>query len=688
MLKRLFGISAIIILGHYSLKVQAQDLVLPKGYPELEITMNNQPEPGYYFVCPQPMEGRSPGYLVITDHYGVPVFYRQTAVKTYCFRPYPNGYLAYFEGSIRKYVMMDSAYNHIDTMECEGCDRFDLHEIRITGDGHYFLAGKKFRNVDMSQIVDGGDPEATIEDYLIQEFDAEGNLVFEWNTEPHYAILDVNDSVDLTASTIDVTNFNAIVVDSDTSLLLSMAHQDEITRIDRRNGEVIWRMGGKNNDFEFINSTRPFTRQHHVRKLPNGNITVFDNGTFSNPNYARGVEYVVDEEAMTATQVWEFDRDKSISSSHKGSVHRLPGGNTLIGWGDYLDYPAVPAFTEVHPDGSIAFEAEYPGHDGSYRVIKSHWKTSLFEPNTESVDFPFWDGYTEDLYILNIRNNADHPLILSGYSVMTGAFSIDQDFPLEIPARGDTNLILVYYPMNIESGYIRDRLTIYSDSVAENFSERIAIQVDLNGTKQDTKAPEVEIPLNQAVNVSRDTTISVLYSEAVRKPDGTPLNYENVDELIDFRKTNESGEEVLFDAVINTDLDRITVIPEAPLEEDQTYYIGVSGQVEDYSGNQAPSASAFFSTGNEINAGNLTLRKNPVRVYPNPGKGHFRIELPPNSLYDLIVYDLSGSLIYNEPYVRGEYNLDLSKYAAQLYILKIFDHTSSESFVNLLIRME
>ena len=32
-------------------------------------------------------------------------------------------------------------------------------------------------------------------------------------------------------------------------LLISSRHMDEVTKIDRQTGEIIWRLGGKNNDF-------------------------------------------------------------------------------------------------------------------------------------------------------------------------------------------------------------------------------------------------------------------------------------------------------------------------------------------------------------------------------------------------------------------------------------------------------
>jgi hypothetical protein len=243
-------------------------------------------------------------------------------------------------------------------------------------------------------------------------------------------------------------------------------------------------MGGKNNDFTFINTTRPFTRQHDVRRLKDGNITLYDNGTFSNPPYSRAVEFQIDEQEMTATQVWEYDHGKDLFSTHKGSVQRLPDGSTLVGWGGFGDNPATPAFTEIKPDGSIAIEISYPEYDGSYRVLKFPWKTSLFTTNTDKINFGLWDGYTHSVYLLKVRNNSDKELELSNYHLRTNAFVIDDNiFPVTLAPFEEKQINLLYFPDEINSNVVNDVLTINYDINSDTLIQRIAVQVKLTGTK-------------------------------------------------------------------------------------------------------------------------------------------------------------------------------------------------------------
>jgi arylsulfate sulfotransferase len=62
--------------------------------------------------------------------------------------------------------------------------------------------------------------------------------------------------------------------------LVSCRHLDEITKIHRTTGEIIWRFGGSQNEFNFINDY-PFTHQHSIRSLGNNRYILFDNGNYS-----------------------------------------------------------------------------------------------------------------------------------------------------------------------------------------------------------------------------------------------------------------------------------------------------------------------------------------------------------------------------------------------------------------------
>ena len=76
-----------------------------------------------------------------------------------------------------------------------------------------------------------------------------------------------------------VTSAQAVAIDSDDNIFISNRAMSEIIKFNRENGELIWRLGGPMNDFTFINDLfNGPNRQHDARRLPNGNIMIFDNG--------------------------------------------------------------------------------------------------------------------------------------------------------------------------------------------------------------------------------------------------------------------------------------------------------------------------------------------------------------------------------------------------------------------------
>jgi hypothetical protein len=153
----------------------------------------------------------------------------------------------------------------------------------------------------------------------------------------------------------------------------------EVTKIDRQTGDIIWRMGGLNNEFTFENDPfNGFTDQHDARRLDNGNIMIFDNGLNHEPPTTRVVEYAVDEDNKVATLVWSYENPNGHVTQISGNAQRLDNDNTFISWGRRTG--VIPAPTdlaiEVDQDGNTVFELFFnqPGQVGFiYRIFKLPW---------------------------------------------------------------------------------------------------------------------------------------------------------------------------------------------------------------------------------------------------------------------------------------------------------------------------
>jgi hypothetical protein len=228
---------------------------------------------------------------------------------------------------------------------------------------------------------------------------------------------------------------------------------------------------------------------------------------------------------------------------------------------------------------------------------------------------------------------------LTSYSTRTSAFTIEETFPISIPAHGQVTLTVDYFPANINAGVIKDVLTINSDINTTALVQRIAQQIQLSGTKTDITAPVATIPLANKVNVSRDTVIYINFSEPVRRPDNTEFTYANVDQLIIFKKNNASGENVPFDALINTDKKVITVTPKSRLDSTQTYYVAITNGYEDYSNNSGAATSATFKT--------IDLTPPVVTITPSNNAAYVVLTTPILIQFDEPVRNLDNSELTN-----------------------------------------
>ncbi len=350
-----------------------KDSTLPASFPALNITTDSITAPGDIFLSNFAWTSGvvSTPYLMILNNSGLPYFYKQLSSTPIDFALQPNGHLTYFDEGTWMFYELDSSYTIVNSYQCGNGYTTDVHELRLLTNGHTLLMGDDPEVVDMSKIVSGGDSTAVVTGIIIQELDQSKNVVFQWRSWDHFLITDATHE-DLTAATIDYVHGNALELDGDGNILLSSRHMDEITKIDRSTANTIWRMGGKNNQFTFVNDSIGYSHQHAIRRLADGNFTLFDNGNYHTPPFSRALEYQVDEVNKIATLVWQFRNNPDYVSAAMGYVQRLSNGNTLIGWGD-----CSTAVTEVTSSGKKVFEMSLPDQVVSYRAYRYQWNVGV-----------------------------------------------------------------------------------------------------------------------------------------------------------------------------------------------------------------------------------------------------------------------------------------------------------------------
>lgn len=355
---------AIVVLTMVALQCAAQQAFYP-----LRFSTFRHPSPGYFLMAPNSWDS-----LGFVDHGGLSIHTIPAERSSSLFWQRDN--TVTFIDARRAHFKMAPDLTFTDTL---GFSDYitDFHECRTMANGNTIILGYQPRLVDMSAVVSGGNRNATVFGAIIREVTPTGDTVMEWSSFDHLKITDATENIDLTMPAIDYAHINGISEDTDGNLLLSIRHFDAVVKIHRRNGSVIWYLGGqkaKRNDFTWTNDVvdgfRGFSHQHCAEVMANGNLLLFDNGNLREPRYSRAVIYKLDQTAKTVSRVWEYRHTPDIYAPTMGSVQELSNGNILIGWGSSRTDVVC---TEVTTDGVVEAElvTDEPNTINSYRVMKA-----------------------------------------------------------------------------------------------------------------------------------------------------------------------------------------------------------------------------------------------------------------------------------------------------------------------------
>ena len=302
----------------------------------------------------------------------------------------PNGRFTLYRGASTgsqavpgHYVEFTPAGDSVRSIAVSPPRYLDNHELWITTapDGqerfHFFTYDRRVS--DLTPI--GGGPEVSLAGHQLVRLRSDGSTEFEWNAWDHLGLDEwIEPPRPDPASTTD-SDFdhpNSLGFDRDGNYIVSFRNTAQVMKIDAETGRVIWRLGGRRNEFTIIGDPLGgFSAQHSARILSNSNLLVYDNGTSHVPPETRAVEYALDLAQMTATMVWEFRHVPAIYTSAVGLVQRLHNGNTLIAYG------WVGHATEVGPDGIPKWEVDL-SVDGEpalvYRMVRIRSLYQYLEP--------------------------------------------------------------------------------------------------------------------------------------------------------------------------------------------------------------------------------------------------------------------------------------------------------------------
>lgn len=307
--------------------VQLSTGVLPTDLPHYSAS-GSDPSPGYVVFA-------AGMYGLVIDNTGRVVWYhRFPNGPGLSFMAQPNGrYVARPSTpeptDIEPWVEIDPLGNITRTLTCGHALQPRPHDMISQLDGSYWLLCDEVRTMDLTAF--GGVAEARVTTQAIEHIAGDGTVLFHWSPFDHFAITD-GELADRTGVNVNWTHGNALDLDADGNLIVSFRNLGEITKIDTKSGAVIWRLGGRANQFTFLDVAAPaFSGQHSVRVPAPGAIMILDN--LGTPGQSRSERYAIDQTAMTARLVGSYSSTPSVVTLIGGSVQSLSGGRTLVSFG-------------------------------------------------------------------------------------------------------------------------------------------------------------------------------------------------------------------------------------------------------------------------------------------------------------------------------------------------------------------
>jgi Arylsulfotransferase (ASST) len=294
-------------------------------------------------------------------------------------------------------VIDDSTYSEVARISAGNGYRADLHEFQLTPRGTALITVYAPVLCNLSSV--GGPAYGAVTDGMIQEIDVSTGLVErEWTSLDHVAL---SESYELarrstTSSPFDFFHINSIELERDGSLLTSGRNTRAIYLVDGSSGQIVWRLGGKRSSFTMGPGTG-IAYQHDPRELPDGTISVFDNG--ASPavhSQSRGLILSIDPQRKLVKLVRQIVHTPSLLAESQGNLQALPNGDWFIGWGQ------VPQLSEFGAGGQLLFDAHFPAGTQSYRSFRLPWTgmpahapSLAFQPSPGGgVVYASWNGAT------------------------------------------------------------------------------------------------------------------------------------------------------------------------------------------------------------------------------------------------------------------------------------------------------
>jgi hypothetical protein len=370
-----------------------------RSRPDLEppviavTTRSGGTAPGYLFAAPY--NGPGPNGPMIFDEAGNLIWFHPVPANTYATnlkvqRYYGQPVLTWWEGSISaqgvgigEEVIDSASYRQIGRVHADNGYKVDLHDFDITPRNTAVIP--VLNTIACNLSAAGGPSAGAVVDSIIQELDVKTGLVRrEWHSLDHVALSRTYTS-SLPGSAqlpFDYFHINSFDLQPDGRMLISARNTWALYELSTRTGQVVSQIGGRHSTVKLAPGAAT-AFQHDAAMLPDGLISIFDNGALPKiHSQSRGILVALDHQTNTATLVAQFQHpNPPLLASSQGDIQVLANGNVFIGWG------AAPYFSEFNSLGQLLFDA-HTTPNNSYRAYRLPWTGAPAHPPAVAVLAP------------------------------------------------------------------------------------------------------------------------------------------------------------------------------------------------------------------------------------------------------------------------------------------------------------
>lgn len=289
------------------------------------------------------------GYLYLTNCHGDLVWYKKIpmTIKVSKFTQHAtfltilsNDTLRFASGNkLAEIDLFGQLLYHYDSAE-KGTDRVFHHEIDYDQKGNLMTLVHDKRVVDLSNI--GGNRRDTIKGDGILIMNKKNEIVWEWSV---FDVMNPADYNNILNEKKDWLHANALCQDSLGNYIVSFRNNSQIWKIEKETGQIIWKLGGADDDFNLPDSLK-FHGQHNVQINKEGHLVFLDNGNKlvqpglpnqlrqerrymkflkESPNgfTSRQLTFDIDDQSLKANLVNEVVFDPAYLTKSQGSSERI-----------------------------------------------------------------------------------------------------------------------------------------------------------------------------------------------------------------------------------------------------------------------------------------------------------------------------------------------------------------------------